>query len=157
MRQLVAVLLFFSAGCGGTSQRGVTTPARVEAEIRRVEEDWNAAIDRRDVPAMQRFLAPGYFLAIGIEGQPLQIVPRDAWLRSLELYDIQSYSIDDMRIHVYQNTAVVTMLFTQKAVVGPQRRDRSAQFFITDIWVRDGDRWKVAERHSSRPERPATP
>jgi ketosteroid isomerase-like protein len=155
MKYIIAALLLVSTACSGTSPRTTARPSRVADEVRRAEEDWNAAIDRRDVRTMERFLAPGYFLAIGVEGQPLQIVPRETWLRNLELYDIQSYSIDDMRVNIYQNTAVVTMLFTQQAVVGPQRRDRSAQFFITDIWIRDDDRWKVAERHSSRPERPA--
>lgn len=105
---------------------------------------------------MQRFLAPGYFLAVGVQGRPLQVVPRENWLRNLELYDIQSFSIDDMKVNVYGETAVATMLITQKAVVGRERRDRSAQFFITDVWVRHADGWRVAERHSSRPEQPAS-
>jgi hypothetical protein len=33
--------------------------------------------------------------------------------------------------------------------------DRSGTFFITDIWRKTADGWRVAERHSSRPE-PAT-
>lgn len=156
MKYLSAILLLLSVACTGTQQQGPLNPSPVQLaqEIRRLEEEWNAAIDRRDASAMQRFLAPGYFLAVGIEAQSLQIVPRETWLRNLELYDIQSYSIDDMRVNVYGDAAVVTMLFTQKATVGPQRRDRSAQFFITDIWVRTAGGWRVAERHSSRPEQP---
>lgn len=104
---------------------------------------------------MDRFLAPDYALIIGVRGQPLRVVPRDVWLSSLELYDIRSFSIDDFRVSVRGDVAVVTMLFTQDAVVGPDRRDRSAQFMITDIWVRHPGGWRVAERHSSRPEQPA--
>jgi|SRR5687768_10886197 len=158
MKHLLAAVAFISVACTSARQqppRDLPSPQDAE-DVRRAEQEWNAAIDRRDAPAMQRFLAPGYFLAVGMQGESLQVVPRERWLQNLELYDIQSYSIDDMRVNVYRDAAVVTMLFTQKAVVGPQRRDRSAQFFITDIWVRHPDGWRVAERHSSRPEQPVS-
>jgi len=151
---LLAALL---VGCASAQQPGSSvSPASDTAadQVRQMERDWNDAIDRRDAAAMERFLAPTYFLGVGVQGQPLHVVPREAWLRNLAEYDIQSYSIDDMKVNVYGNVAIVTMLFTQKAVVGPNRQDRSAQFFITDVWVRHPDGWRVAERHSSRPEQP---
>jgi ketosteroid isomerase-like protein len=158
MKYLTAILLLTSAACASSQPRSRpdTEAGEVARAVRAVEEEWNAAIKRRDAKAMQRFLAPGYFLAVGVQGRPLQVVPRENWLRNLELYDIQSFSIDDMKVSVYGETAVATMLITQKAVVGRERRDRSAQFFITDVWVRHADGWRVAERHSSRPEQPVS-
>ena len=155
MRYGIAVLLALTLGCTST-RRGqpAASSAGAAEEVRAAEQEWNAAIDRQDAAAMQHFLAPGYFLAIGVHGRPVQIVPREVWLESLPLYDIRSYSIDDLHVNVYGDVAIVRMLFTQEAVVGPERRDRSAQFFITDVWVRHSDGWRVAERHSSRPERP---
>jgi ketosteroid isomerase-like protein len=156
MRYVVSAFVFISVACTSVQRQGPADlpSSEVAEDVRQVEREWNAAIKRRDATAMQRFLAPGYFLAIGVQGRPLQVVSREDWLRNLELYDIQSYSIDDMKVNVYGVTAVATMLITQKAVVGRERRDRSAQFFITDIWVRHPDGWRVAERHSSRPEQP---
>jgi ketosteroid isomerase-like protein len=58
-----------------------------------------------------------------------------------------------MQIHVYGDTAVVLMLYTQKATVRGQ--DRSGQLVITDIWVNGSKGWRIVERHSSRPEVPA--
>ena len=52
--------------------------------------------------------------------------------------------------NVYGNTSIALLLFTQKATTGGQ--DRSAQFDITDIWVKAGESWLITERHSSRPE-----
>ena len=154
----LAVLLVLSLGCTSTqSARPAASPAEAADAVRAAEQEWNAAIDRRDAAAMQGFLAPTYFLAVGVQGRPVQVIPRETWLASLPLYDIRSYSIDDMRVNVYGDVAIVTMLFTQEAVVGPERRDRSAQFFITDVWVRHPEGWRVAERHSSRPEQPRPP
>lgn len=145
----MAFLLVCSLGCTTTANTGAEAD-----EIRALEQQWNEAIDRRDAAAMERFLAPDYALIIGVRGQPLRVVPRDVWLKTLALYDIRSFSIDDFRVSIRGDVAVVTMLFTQDAVVGPERRDRSAQFMITDIWVRYAGGWRVAERHSSRPEQP---
>lgn len=123
-----------------------------EQEIIAMEKKWGDTIQRRDVAQMDQFLADTYFLAIGVQGQKLQIVPRSVWLATLKDYITHSYSIDDIKVNVYGDTAVVMMLYTQKATVGVPPRDRSAQFVITDIWIKTKKGWRVAERHSSRPE-----
>ena len=130
-----------------------TALSHVEQEILELERQWATAIQHQDTAAMSRFLTDSYVLAIAVQGQPLQLVPRDAWLSALKDYQTESFHVDDSRVHVYGATAVVYMLFTQKASVRGQ--DRSGQFAITDIWVKQAASWQVAERHSSRPEAPA--
>ena len=126
-------------------------------EILELEKKWNAAIQSQDVAGMGKFLADSYFLAVAMEGRPLQVVPRERWLENLKFYKIHSHSIDDIKVHVYGEAAIVLMLFTQKATVGRAQTDRSAQFLITDVWVKQKGGWRVAERHSSRPEQPPPP
>jgi len=130
----------------------------VEQKFIELEKKWFSGIQRQDTAEMEQFLAGGYFLAVGVQGRPLEVVPRKDWLENLKFYKIESFSIDDIKVNVYGKTAVVLMLLTQKAMVGRPPRDRSAQFVITDIWVKQKKGWRVAERHSSRPEgqRPAT-
>jgi ketosteroid isomerase-like protein len=125
----------------------------IETEIIELEQQLAAAIQHQDIALMDRFLAEDYFLAIGVQGQRLQIVPRAAWLETLKVYVTESLVVNDVRVHAYGQTAVVLMLFTQKAAVRGQ--DRSGQFMITDIWSKQTDGWRVVERHSSRPEQPA--
>lgn len=122
-----------------------------------LEKKWNNAIQSQDVAQMEQFVADSYFLGVGVQGQPLQVVPRERWLENLKFYKIHSYNIDDIKVHVYGNTAVMLMLYTQKATVGRTPRDLSAQFVVTDIRVKRKDGWPVAERHSSRPEQPRPP
>lgn len=134
------------------------TPAKaigaVEREIVELEKKWNDAIQRQDLAQMELFLADSYFLAGGMQGRPLRVVPRERWLENLKSYKVHSYSIDDIKVSVYGDMAVVLMLYTQKATVGHPPTDRSAQFVLTDVWVKQKSGWRVAQRHSSRPEQP---
>ena len=133
-----------------TSTPGAKPKASAERQIMGLQQQWVAAIKNQDDKRISQLQAEGFFLAIGVQGMPIRVVPREAWLENLKGYVTESYSIDDMRVSVYGGTAVVLMLFTQKATVRGQ--DRSAQFVITDVWVKQRGSWRVAERHSSRPE-----
>ena len=126
-------------------------PSLVE-EITEMEMQWASAIQGRDLATMQAILADDCALVVGIQGQPLKIVARDPLLATLPGYHVESFSIDDIRVTAYGDLVVAVMLFTQKATADGQ--DRSAQFLLTDIWVKTPAGWRVAERHSSRPELP---
>ncbi len=159
MRHIFATLILMVAASFPAAAQAIPTIAAsaAEQEIVELEKKWNNAIQSQDVAQMGQFLADGYFLAVGVQGQPLQVVLRERWLENLKFYKIHSYNIDDIKVHVYGDTAVVLMLYTQKATVGRTPRDLSAQFVLTDIWVKRKDGWRVAERHSSRPEQPREP
>jgi ketosteroid isomerase-like protein len=126
----------------------------VEAQIADLERRWTAAFQCKDIAAMQRFLADGYALIIAVEGQRLQVVPRNAWFESLEDYEIDEAAIDQIYVRAYGDVAVAVMLWRQKASL--RGADRSAQFTLTDIWVKQANGWRLAERHSSRPEHPGS-
>ena len=126
----------------------------VEAQIADLERRWTAAFQRKDIAAMQRFLADGYALIIAVEGERLQVVPRNAWFESLEDYEIDEAAIDQIYVRAYGDVAVAVMLWRQKASL--RGADRTAQFTLTDIWVKQANGWRLAERHSSRPEHPGS-
>ena len=150
MKNVLGVLLAF--GILTICVPGQIPTTKASDEIVAIEKSWAEKIKTRDVAAMEGFLAPSYFLAIGVKGQPIHTVPRASWLESLPLYIVDSYSIDDIKVNIYGKTAIALMMYTQKAIVGKDGQDRSAQFLITDIWIKTGDGWRIAERHSSRPE-----
>lgn len=156
MKPIFAALIIMAAA--STPAIAQTSPTKAvgsaEQEILELQKKWNDAIQRQDLAQMEQFLADGYFLAGAIQGRPLRVVPRERWLENLKTYKVHSYSIDDIKVSVYGDTAVVLMLYTQKATVGYPPTDRSAQFVLTDIWVKQKGSWRVAERHSSRPEQP---
>lgn len=123
-----------------------------EAEVRQAEQQWNAAILRRDVDAARQFMAPEYQLLIGIEGRELARYPLDVWLAALPNYIIHEQTIHDMNISFWGDVGVATLAYSQRAEPW-SGRDISGHFMITDVWIRRDDRWFVAERHSSRLEK----
>ena len=127
-------------------QQSSKTP---QDEIIDLEKSFASAIKSQDTMQTKKFLSGTYFLAIGVQGMPLQIVSRDRWLLGLQDYVTESFSIDDIKVNVYGNIAVAMLMYSQKATVRGQ--DRSVQFVLTDIWINGDKGWLITERHSSRP------
>ena len=141
---LLQVLL---SGLCMAQQESAKTP---QDEIIKMEKTLADAIKSQDTIQAGKVQSASFFLAIGIQELPIQIVTKSQWLANLKDYVTESYNIDDIKVNIYGNTAVAMMLYTQKATV--RGKDRSAQFLITDIWNKGNLGWKISERHSSRPE-----
>ena len=121
-------------------------------DIENMERLWNDAILRRDVDSAAGFQASEFRLVIGVDGQSLQVIPKELWLSALPRYVIHDHEITDMHVSIWNDLAVVTLAITQTAEP-LNGRDISGNFLITDIWVFRNEKWLVAERHSSRQEK----
>ena len=134
-----------------TITNGQQQPTKTPQEqIIDLENSFAAAIKTQDTIQTKMFQADTYFLAYAVQGMPaIQIVPKQSWLDLLKDYVTESFTIDDIKVNVYGNTAVAMLMFTQKAIVRGQ--DRSGQFALTDIWNKGNKGWLIAERHSTRP------
>lgn len=119
-------------------------------QLTTLEYAWANAMQARDLEALAKFVADDFFVTIAVEGMLLQTTPRARWLASMPHYEIIEMTIDDIRANVYENLAVVNLIWTQRARVNGN--ERSGTFFITDIWRKTENGWRVAQRHSSRPE-----
>ncbi len=65
----------------------VTCMTSQESEILELEKKWADTISRRrDAYEAANFLSESYFLAIGDQNMPLQIVPKERWLAALQTY-----------------------------------------------------------------------
>lgn len=120
------------------------------AALLAAEHAWTAAMAAHDLPALERIVAPDCRLIVGVSGKPLQVMSRERWLGSIHLYQFESVAFEDVQTTAAGEIGIVTLLWTQKASVNGV--DRSATFFITDLWRREQGVWRVFERHSSRPE-----
>lgn len=150
--KLILNLLLVLLTIQGTINAQDSKKTTAQETIIALEKSFAEAIKDRDTVKAKMLQAETYFLAVGIKGQPLRIFPRRRWISNLQNYVVEAYSIDDIKVNIYGNTAVALLLLTQKATSGGT--DRSAQFVLTDIWIKKGKSWVIAERHSSRPEIP---
>ena len=114
-----------------------------ETEVREAAQRWSDAIANRDVATAEQILGPEYALMAAGLGE----MPRDKWLAALPEYVIHSYSFDDVKLHVYGDTAVMRSRYHQNATVFG--KDRSGAMLVTDVWVKRGGRWQVVARHTS--------
>ena len=62
---------------------------------------------------------------ISVEGERLQVVPRNAWFDSLEDYQIEEAAIDQIYVRVFGEVAVAVMLWRQKASLPRGRSQRT--------------------------------
>ena len=129
----------------------VPSPGDDEA-LRRLESEWIRAIREQDLPALDRVLAPDFTYTVAVAGKPLATMARDAYLRRAKDYAIRESRFDEILVRTYGNVAVVNCRYSHKASL--HGRDRSAEFFLTDTWVKLDGQWLAAARASSRPEHP---
>jgi ketosteroid isomerase-like protein len=123
-----------------------------EDEIINLEKSFAEAIKNQDTLQTKMFQSDTYFLAYTVQDMPIQIVSKQSWLTLLKDYVTESFTINDIKVNVYGNTAIAMLIFTQKATIRGQ--DRSGQFVLTDIWTKGNKGWLITERHSSRPGQP---
>ena len=124
-----------------------------EATLTRLENEWIRAVRERDPTALGRVLSPDFAFTVAVAGRPLSTISRDGYIGRSKGYAVSESRLDETLVRVYGDVAVVTSRYTQKATL--HGRDRSAEFLLTDTWVRLDGQWLAAARISSRPEHPA--
>ena len=118
---------------------------KFELEIGERTDNWQRAIEARDLDAAAQFLAHDYALVI-LQPQPV-VVPRDEWLRMLPDYDVRGYTVEERIVESSEDIATVFQRVDQTAVV--QGVERSGIFILVDVWVREAAQWRVWRRHST--------
>jgi ketosteroid isomerase-like protein len=116
------------------------------AELARLEEEWMARMQARDMDRLEELVAPGFrFTAIHLNPEPMT---REQWMGAArEGYTILSFAFEHMAIDVFGDTAVIHARYSQ--VASYEHTPLSNVFRLTDVWSRIDGRWRVVVRHSS--------
>lgn len=128
----------------------MSNPNETAEHLIALERAWAGAMQVRDLTQLNNLVTDDFFVTIAVQGMPLQTTQRERWLSVMPTYEIQEMTFDDIRATVYGDVGVVALIWTQRALINGS--ERSGTFFITDIWRNTPAGWRVAERHSSRPE-----
>jgi ketosteroid isomerase-like protein len=146
MNKLILTLLLIIAGfplvvraqCTGQTAKDAKSGS-VEEELMKLEREGVDAMLRKDVSFSEKLQAPD-FLFIDPAGM-IHTKEQDlAIARSGDL-KFESFSLDEMKVRVYGDAAVVTGLSTVKGAF--KTMDISGKYRWTDVFVKRDGKWQL--------------
>ena len=121
------------------------TPTRQVAQFSELETQWVDAIQRKDQSALDHMLTDEFEILTPLASNPVE---RDEFVEATGNLKLDSYRISQMTVHDYGDTAVVNFLVNVKGLF--RGRDWSGQYFVVDVWRKNGDIWQAAVRYLSK-------
>jgi ketosteroid isomerase-like protein len=149
MAAVVAVILSIvscSASGPGTSVATISSgPASENADqtIMRLEHDWVTAIVKKDTGTLDRLLADDFS---GTTDN--QIYSKTDAIEDVKAGTHESLELDNIKVRLFGDTAVVTMGQTEKSRHGDS--DFSGHYLFTDVWAKRNGQWIAVASHGSR-------
>lgn len=129
-----------------TASNRVDRKSKAEREVLRLENKRVQALLRDDTATLHRIYSDDYTVmsTIGLVKNKADVMQD---FRSGNL-KYESFTLDEVKVRVYGNTAVVTGLSTQKA--RDKDQDISGQFYFTRVYVKQSGWWTSLRRGSMR-------
>ena len=127
-------------------QSWAQTPSGDAQTLIKLENDWKQAVINRDAAALQRLYADDY-MSTDLEGSSWNKA-EDIEIDTKGMFKLLSFKLDDMKVRVYGDTAVVTGRIASKGKdVG--NKDVSARYRFTDVFVKRDNRWQCVSSAST--------
>ena len=141
---LVVILVFavvpFALGQAKAPGRGKgSASSKIEDQIKSLENRWNDAMLKHDPATLDHILAEDVVDTSSSNGQASGKADDLADLKAGEP-KLDSSSIDDMKVRVYGNVALVNGHFTQKGTY--KGKDLCGEGRFTDVFVKRQGRWE---------------
>ena len=111
-----------------------------KAAITKLEQDWPVAFVKKDTAKMLSLGTPDCSF-ITSSGELISLKNFVADVKS-GAYTVQSMHIDDLKVRVYGDTAVVFGLETEKSQY--KGKDASGQYRFVDTWLKRNGQWLCA-------------
>ena len=114
--------------------------------IQSLENEWRDALLSRDIDGLRSLIHPRFVL-IGTRASGPFIINREEWLAAVQQREIVAIDLE-IRESVVTEQVMVGTVWARWRVkyLGGEIEDC---VLLTDVWVRDADRWTVVRRHSS--------
>ena len=122
--------------------------SRVDA----IERDIGEANIKRDKAFFERIEADEFIFTDSGGGITLKAEDVASLDKPAGEFKLVSYIVDEMKVSVYGNTAVVTGRTT--TISRGKDREVTGKSRFTDVFVRRGGRWQIVAGHSSRIREP---
>ena len=114
--------------------------------IRALECEWRDALCASDFDKLRTLIHPDFAL-IGTRSTGPFVMHRDEWLEAIQRRELISIKLDVRDAVVFDQVMVGTIEARWRVkYLGGEIEDC---VLLTDVWVRDNDRWQVVRRHST--------
>jgi hypothetical protein len=145
--------MFFIVSCsggGGTASApsvstisAAQTSENTDQVITRLEHEWVAAIVKGDSGVIDRLLANDF---TGTTDD--MIYSKADAIEDVKTGTHDSLELDNIKVRIFGDTAVVTMGQTEKSRHG--NADFSGHYLFTDVWAKKNGEWIAVASHGSR-------
>ena len=115
-------------------------------DVRDLEREWRDALVAKDEEVLRRLIHPQFKL-VGVRSTGSVAVDLPQWIDALKRMDIASLEVRVTECVALENAIVATVDAQWKVRYLGQLIDE--RVLLTDVWVREGDTWRVVRRHSS--------
>ena len=115
-------------------------------DVATLEGEWRDALLQKDEEALRRLIHPRYKL-VGIRSTGSVAVDLEQWIAALRRMDIAALDVRVTDCVALDNVIVATVDAQWKVRYLGQPIDE--RVLLTDVWVREENRWRVVRRHSS--------
>jgi ketosteroid isomerase-like protein len=135
----------------------IVTATRQVSMFSDLEIQMLKAVQKKDKAALQAMLTDDCVIEMP-NADPL---PGDEWMDSVMAKDftLKSFAMREVFVVDLGNAAVVK--FERRQDASNKGKAESGEFFVVDVWKKDGDAWKLANRFVSKtnsgPLTPKTP
>jgi ketosteroid isomerase-like protein len=141
MARFLIVLLVAALASGQLAAQSVRSPPNSdERTLLRLEDSWASALVRRDGATFRRLLADGF-----VYSENDRTSTREEVLRDIGAETVTAAHNEDMRVHRFGTTAVVTGWLVVRGHGPGGPFDRRYRF--TDTWVRRNGNWQIVAAH----------
>jgi hypothetical protein len=148
---LLGVLLTIAAGAPALAQsksKAVPSKRSVEGQLIELERQLSAALVREDAAVLDRLWSNDLIFTFP-DGKVSNKAQRLAGQKpaAQPAQSDSETSNDEVKVHLYGNTAVVTVLSTWSGKENNQAY--SSQFQATHVWAKQEGRWQLVAAHVS--------
>ena len=146
MKSLSAIAIAVIIACLSASGQSEAGGGGAEQAIMRIEKEMLAAVLKGDASTNERYLADT-FVFTGPDGE---MENKGQMVNDLKSGDLkfQSASLDDAKVQVYGDTAIVTYSSNDKGTY--KGKDFSGKTRWTDVFVRQNGKWQIVASHGCR-------
>jgi ketosteroid isomerase-like protein len=144
MRRIVAaVLVSITLSIFGVAK---DKAGNTDQAVLSIEKEMLNALLKGDASASERYLADTYIFT-GPDGEVSNKAQSVADLKSGDL-KFQSATLDDAKVSVYGDTAIVTFASMDKGTY--KGKDISGKTRWTDVFIKRNGKWQIVASHGSR-------